>query len=87
MTLGAGATQIAPVHPEVKCRQVILQNNAAAAMWLGDSSVTTSNGIYLASGPGGGVFNTGVFSPYPARLSDFFVVGTSGQIVTIFYNT
>jgi hypothetical protein len=89
-TLGSAATQLAPpanATSQVLCRQVIIQNNATHTMRLGDSSVTSSKGIYLAVGPGGGSFNTGPSTVYNSYLSDFWVVGTSGDTVDIFYNT
>ena len=84
--LGAGATQISTSN--TFCRQIIIQNNAAGTMRVGDSTVSATKGIYLAAGPGGGSINSGPASPvYNSYLSDFWVFGTSTQVVDVFYNT
>jgi hypothetical protein len=89
-TLLATATQIAaPSSPtaQIQCRQIIIQNNAAGTMRLGDSTVSSTKGIYLAAGPGGGSFNSGVVEIYNSYLSDFWVFGTVDQVVDVFVNT
>jgi hypothetical protein len=84
---GGGPTQFGPVHPHVPIRQILIQNNAAHSMRIGDSTVSATVGMYLASGPGGGDFNSGPVDIYNSRLSDFYVFGTAGDIVDIFYNS
>jgi hypothetical protein len=88
-TLTAAATQLIPPTGGVNvlARQVIIQNNAAGTMRVGDSSVSATKGYYLAAGPGGGVLNTGAATIYNSYLSDFWVFGTSGQVVDILVNT
>ena len=84
-TLGSGATQISTAN--TFCRQIIIQNNAAHSMRVGDSTVTASKGIYLAAGPGGGSINSGPASPvYNSYISDFWVFGTSGDVVDVLVN-
>ena len=90
VTLGAAATQLAPPSSstaQVQCRQVIAQNNSAASMRLGDSTVSATKGLYLAAGPGGGTFNSGPSVSYNSYLSDFWVFGTAATVVDVFYNT
>ncbi len=89
-SLGAGATQIAPPaspQAQILCRQVIIQNNAAHIMRVGDSTVSATKGIYLAAGPGGGSLNSGAVAIYNSYLSDFWVFGTAADVVDVFYNT
>lgn len=87
--LGSGATQL--VHPssptaQINCRQVIIQNNASNVMRLGDSTVSSTKGLVL-NGSSAGSFNSGAVTIYNSYLSDFWVFGTSGDVVDIFYNT
>lgn len=90
-TLNAIATQIAPpstAQGQVQARQVLIQNNAAHSMRVGDSTVSSTKGIYLAAGPGGGTFNTGPASPvYNSYAGDFWAFGTAGDVVDMFVNT
>jgi hypothetical protein len=87
ITLLATATPLGPVHPHVPVRQIIVQNNSAGSIRIGASTVSATNGIYLAAGPGGGSFNSGVFIPYSTRLSDLYLFGTAGLIIDVFYCT
>jgi hypothetical protein len=88
-TLTANATQLIPPTGGVNvlARQVIIQNNAAASMRIGDNTVSATKGIYLAAGPGGGSLNSGAVQIYNSYLSDFWAFGTSGNVVDIFVNT
>jgi hypothetical protein len=83
--LGAGATQLSTSN--TLCRQVIIQNNSAHVMKLGDSTVSATKGIAMLLGPGGGSFNSGAVTTYNSYLSDFWVFGTAADVVDIFYNT
>ena len=81
--LGAGATQLAPpASPtaQIMCRQIIIQNNAAHSMRLGDSTVSSTKGIYLAAGPGGGTVNSGPVVVYNSYLSDWWAFGTAADL-------
>jgi hypothetical protein len=84
---GGGPQAFAAVHPEVKIRQIIIQNNAAHSMRVGDSTVSATKGIYLAAGPGGGSINSGPVVVYNSRLSDFSVFGTAADVLDVFYCT
>jgi hypothetical protein len=58
-------------------------------MRIGDNSVTSSKGIYLAAGPGGG--SVTIFPPttYASGasldLSTWYAVGTQGDVVDVLY--
>jgi hypothetical protein len=87
VTLGAGATQLST--SSIPCREIVIQDNAAHSMRIGDNSVTSSKGIYLAAGPGGG--SVTIFPPttYASGasldLSTWYAVGTQGDVVDVLY--
>lgn len=86
---GGGPTQLSsPAQAsQILCRQIIIQNNAAGSMRVGDSTVSATKGIYLAAGPGGGTVNSGPVVVYNSLLSDWWVFGTAGQLIDVLYNT
>lgn len=85
VTLGAGATQV--TTQSIYAKWVVFQNNAAASMRLGDSTVSATRGMYLAGGPGGGTANPVPFSPVSqTNLKFWYVFGTSGQILDYAYD-
>jgi hypothetical protein len=87
VTLNATATQLFPPAnstSNVLCRQILIQNNAAHNMRLGDSTVSATNGIALSIG--GGTFNSGPVEVYNSYLSDFWIFGTASDVVDVFYN-
>jgi len=58
----------------------VMQDNGSNNMWIGDSAVTTNNGIQL--------FPTGSFTATPALqytgdLNEFYVYGTAGDVLNI----
>lgn len=81
VTLGASATQISAT---LNCRWFTIQNNAAHSARAGDSTVTSSKGVYLAAGPGGGswqppiVQGAGIFN-----LAQWYIVGTSSDVIDV----
>lgn len=83
VTIGASATQL--TASQIQVRQLMIQNNAAHLVRVGDSTVTSSKGIYLAAGPGGGSFNSGPVNIYETFLSDWYVAGTNGDVVDVLY--
>jgi hypothetical protein len=58
------------------------QNNAAAVMRVGDSTVTASKGHSLAASGG----NWDVPLMAPTQLSSFYVIGTSTQLLDVTYD-
>ena len=83
ITQTGSAVQLAA--SSVFARWVILQNNAAAAMRLGDSNVTASIGMSLSA--------TGVpyvLPPMPDGshydLSQWYTIGTNTQLLDVVYD-
>jgi hypothetical protein len=64
-------------------QQLIVQNNAAHSMRLGDVTVSSTKGIVL--GIGAGSANAGGFINYGSYLSDWWVAGTAGDVVDFLY--
>lgn len=81
VTIGAGTTQVTTT--DTFCKQIFFQNNAAGTMRIGDSTITSSKGVLLNAGPGGGSWT--VTSIYGANLdlADYYVNGTSTQILDV----
>lgn len=85
VTLGAAATQIS-TQP-ISCKQIIFQNNAAAVMRLGDSSVSATKGNQLASGSPGGSLVIGPMPPQLSNLNEWYAFGTATQVLDVTYVT
>jgi hypothetical protein len=85
VTLGAAATPIT-TDKNLYASFLIIQNNAAAAVRVGDNTVSASKGILLSGGtaPGGSATNQFPF-PRGTHLSDWYLFGTSTQIIDILY--
>ncbi len=64
-------------------QQLLIQNNSAAVIRIGDSTVSATRGISIASG--GGLFDFGSFVDYATELNEWFVFGTSGDVVDIMF--
>ena len=83
VTLGASATQVTTVN--TFARWVTVQNNAAAAMRVGDSTASSTKGINLAAT--GGIY-TFVPQSTPSSgydLSTFYIAGTATQVADVLY--
>ena len=86
VTLGSGITPIL-ASGDLPCKWVIFQNNAAHSMRLGDSNITSSRGLYLAAGPGGGSYNSIATAPITGTgLKNWYVIGTSGDVLDVIYD-
>lgn len=69
----------------IQARVLIIQNNAAAVARVGDSTVTASKGISLASG-GGANSILYVESPVASvNLQQYYTVGTATQVLDVMY--
>jgi hypothetical protein len=79
-----GATVAVSAVP-VKCRWVVFQNNAAAAMRAGDANTTASRGYSI---PAAGTFSAPVasYQSFDTDLSQWFTVGTSTQVLDVIYD-
>lgn len=85
VTIGASATQVSAI---LYCRWVVFQNNASHNIRIGDSTVTSSKGILLASGTPGGSFTLQP-DPQPEiiNLSQWYVSGTQNDVVDVTCDT
>jgi hypothetical protein len=91
LTLGAAATQITPNTNTTSTMPIyvstlIIQNNAAAAIRIGDNTVTATKGIALnpsAVGPELVTFQM----VRGSLLSQWYIFGTAGNIIDIMYET
>jgi hypothetical protein len=80
VTLNAGPTSLASNSAVVTMApQLIIQNNAAHSCRVGGPAVTNAIGISLASA--GGTLNWQTQS----YLTDWFIQGTSGDVIDIMY--
>lgn len=83
VTIGAGTTQVVSAGSVPFVREVFFQNNATHVMRVGDSTTTSSKGVVLLSGPGGGSLNIGPFTDARIDLSTFFVNGTNTDVLDV----
>ncbi len=83
-----GAAQQITTDAKLYASILVIQANGAAGVWVGDNTVATGNGIYLApaaSPPGGGSVTLQIYAPHGAHLIDYYVIGTATQIVNVLY--
>lgn len=85
VTLGAAATAIT-TNTNIYCSALTIQNNAAAVVRVGDSTVSATKGISLAAA---GVGSTNLTFAFPrgAHLSDWFLFGTAAQVIDVLYES
>ncbi len=87
ITVGANATPIIPkaVVPanSASWSCVIVQNNSAANVRVGDSSVSSTKGILLASGSPGGSVTITPSLQYTGDLQEFYLFGTAGSVIDV----
>ena len=81
-TGGSGNVVGQPPVGNIYAQQIIFQNQGANDMHLGDASTTSTNGLLLSSGGGA---NVGAFINYGTYLSDWWVVGTAGDVLFVLY--
>ena len=79
---GVGAPQIGNLYVQ----QLIIQNNGSHNCRVGDVTVSSTRGILLAGStpPGGSISNTTPIN-YATYLSDWWVSGTSGDVIDFLY--
>lgn len=99
VTIGAsGKTQISTALPQpaggpgnvvgqppvgnIYAQQIIFQNQGSNDMHVGDATTSSSNGLLLSSS---GSANFGAFINYGTYLSDWWVVGTPGDVLFVLY--
>lgn len=83
VTVGASTTQF--TSSDTPCLQVIVQNNAAHSMRVGDSATSSSRGAVLNLGPGGGSMNLGPYQFRQLNLNQMYVNGTNGDVLDVLY--
>jgi hypothetical protein len=83
VTLGAGATQISATTSPFN--QMTIQDNAAAVVRVGDSTVSATKGFALAAaGAAGSSITIGPFSGQQGDASQFYLFGTATQLIDVF---
>jgi len=81
ITLTSAATPVSATYAPFN--QMVVQNNGSAAR-LGDVTVTATSGIALAaSGAANSIVAIGPFAGQQGDASQFYVFGTSGQVVDV----
>ena len=82
--VGTGANPlIAPGLPPKYASWLVIQDNAAGALRMGGSTVSSTSGISLSTS-GGSV--TGQFNfPRGACLNNIYLAGTAGNVIDICY--
>lgn len=66
------------------CRHVIVQNTATHVMRVGDSTVTTTKGLSLASA-GLPVVLAAALDEQVYNLTQFYVIGTAADLLDVLY--
>ncbi len=66
----------------IYAQQLIFQNQGTNPMHVGDASTTATNGLLLSAS---GTANFGAFINYGSYLSDWWVVGTTGDVLFVLY--
>lgn len=85
VTLGSGATRIVPQDPFIQRNasfQTIVIGASAAIIYVGDSTVSVAGTVGIPIAPGGPalVIPTALLTQ---NANDWFVAGTSGNVVTV----
>jgi len=90
ITLGSGPTPVIPkaaVPANSRSFSVLtFQNNAAAAVRVGDSTVSATRGILLDpsnAGAAGGTYTITPALQFTGDLTEFYLFGTAGQVVDV----
>lgn len=87
VTLGTGNITVITAGAHQNCRWIVFQDNAAHSVRLGDSSISTTRGLLLATGSPGGSFYVGPDSSGSARdLGGWYMNGTSGDVIDVIYD-
>lgn len=87
VTLTSSNTSILSSGAHLNTRWFVIQNNAAHNIRIGDTNISTTRGILLATGTPGGSFYV---APDPSGsgrdLGGWFINGTSGDVVDVIYD-
>lgn len=80
VTLGSGATQVSS-NP-TSFQFITIQNNSANTIRVGDATVSSSQGISIAAGS---YHDFSFPQQYASDLSEWYIAGTSGNVVDILF--
>lgn len=83
VTIGAAATQISP--SAIFVQTLMVQDNAAHNVRVGDSTVSSTKGILISLGSPGGSYNTTLNFPRGTILSQWYLAGTEGDVIDVLY--
>ena len=61
----------------------IIQNNSGHSIRVGDSSVSSTRGILIASGTPGGSQTITPALQYTGDLNEFYIVGTAADVIDL----
>lgn len=87
VTIGAANTQILSSGAHLNCRWLVIQDNAAHNIRIGDTNITSSRGMLLSSGSPGGSFYVGPDSSGSSRdLGTWYINGTQNDVVDVIYD-
>lgn len=90
VTLGAAATPLASAATStlgLYCSALVIQNNSASVMRIGDSTVSATRGILLAAGTPGGSSTFQIPLERGTLLEQWFVFGTAATVVDVLLET
>lgn len=90
VTIGAANTKVISAGAHQNCRWIVIQNNAAHVIRIGDTNITSSRGILLNAGSGGnagGSFFVGPDQGGSSRdLGSWYINGTQNDVVDVIYD-
>lgn len=87
VTMTGSAQELASVLTQtmsVYCSVLQMQNNGTHQMRIGDNTVTANRGQIIQAS--GGLY-TAPCPPRGTRLADWWVIGTSGDVLDVLYET
>jgi hypothetical protein len=77
-TGGAGPLTAKPSVGHIYFQQLLVQNNSAVNVRLGDVSVTTTRGLLIVPSSSG---NFGALINYGSYLGDWYIAGPAGTVI------
>lgn len=87
VTLGSGNTAVLSAGAHLNCRWIVFQDNATHVMRIGDTNISSTRGLLLASGSPGGSFFVGPDTSGTGKdLGSWYVNGTNGDVIDIIYD-
>ena len=87
VTIGSGTNTQVTTNTNIYCTIIVFQDNAGANCRIGDSTVTSTKGIQLATGSPGGSATFQINTPRGSQLSQYYIAGTTGNVIDVLYET